>query len=444
MGYWITVVDDEPFSLTHAKNLLRENLMRVTCLRSGADLLEFVKKHTPDLILLDILMPEMDGFDTYRLLRQYEEREGHTHIPVIFLSGEDNSEAERRGLKAGASDFIRKPFDRDIMIKRINNTIENTKTIESLTEEASLDKLTGFLNKASGSEKISSLCKLNDGALLILDLDNFKLVNDLYGHDKGDRVLVAFAEIMRLNIRSEDVVCRVGGDEFMAFFPNLTTEAAVASLTDRLNQQLLTRLEKDLGEEHGLPIGISIGAAFTSQRTKDFQILFRYADSALYEVKRNGKHGYFIYDPELVSEKIQEDLDLELERVMKIMAEREEGMGALLLGQEAFSWNYRFIERFLSRYGGTATRLLFSLSSEEAGVMFSEMVSEFGNVLKNTLRKSDIIIQWQQGKYFVVLPLLSENNAQTVIDRILEKWKISGYKDRIEVKYTFSTLVKQN
>lgn len=76
--------------------------------------------------------------------------------------------------------------------------------------------------------------------------------------------------------------------------------------------------------------------------------------------------------------------------------------------------------------------------------MFSEMVSEFGNVLKNTLRKSDIIIQWQQGKYFVVLPLLSENNAQTVIDRILDKWNISGYKDRIEVKYTSSTLVKRN
>ena len=71
-------------------------------------------------------------------------------------------------------------------------------------------------------------------------------------------------------------------------------------------------------------------------------------------------------------------------------------------------------------------------------------MSEFGNVLKNTLRKSDIIIQWQQSKYFVVLPLLSENNAQTVIDRILDKWNISGYKDRIEVKYTYSTLVKQN
>ena len=107
MGYWIVVVDDDPFSLTNAKNLLREKNMRVSCLRSGSDLLEFVEKHTPDLILLDILMPNMDGFETYRALRQYEKKEGKTQIPIIFLTGEDSSETERRGLKAGASDFAR-------------------------------------------------------------------------------------------------------------------------------------------------------------------------------------------------------------------------------------------------------------------------------------------------------------------------------------------------
>ena len=126
MDYWIVVVDDEPLSLTNAKNLLRANNMRTSCLRSGRELLDFVEKHTPDLILLDVLMPEMDGFETYRALRQFEADEGRPEIPVIFLTGEDNSEAERRGLKAGASDFIHKPFDEDILIKRINNTIFNS------------------------------------------------------------------------------------------------------------------------------------------------------------------------------------------------------------------------------------------------------------------------------------------------------------------------------
>ncbi|MBR6469779.1 MAG: response regulator, partial [Lachnospiraceae bacterium] len=92
MGYWIAVVDDEPFSLTNAKNLLREKNMKVSCLRSGSELLEFIENHTPDLILLDILMPGMDGFETYRALRQYEEKEGKQQLPVIFLTGEDNSE----------------------------------------------------------------------------------------------------------------------------------------------------------------------------------------------------------------------------------------------------------------------------------------------------------------------------------------------------------------
>ena len=130
MGYWIVVVDDEPLSLTNARSILIKNEMKVSCLRSGADLLKFVETNDPDLILLDILMPEMDGFETFHALRRLEEKEGRIPTPVIFLTGENNSESERRGLKAGASDFIRKPFDRDILINRINNTIINSKTIE--------------------------------------------------------------------------------------------------------------------------------------------------------------------------------------------------------------------------------------------------------------------------------------------------------------------------
>lgn len=442
MGYWVVVVDDEPFSLTNAKNLLREKNMRVSCLRSGSDLLDFIAHHTPDLILLDILMPEMDGFETYRALRQYEERENRAQIPVIFLTGEDNSETERRGLKAGASDFIHKPFDKDILVKRINNTIVNSKTIESLTEEATSDKLTGFLNKASGTEKISEQCNNVPGALMILDLDNFKLVNDLYGHDMGDRILVEFAVIVKHNIRSEDVVCRIGGDEFMAFFAELTEEEAVRSLTERLNEQLLDEADSLMGKDHGIPLGISIGVAFTQKKENDYQILFQYADSALYEVKRNGKHGYYIYKPDVLGSDTEEDIERELQRVIQIMSERGGGKGALILGQEAFSWNYRFIERFLARYGGAATRMIFSLSSEEKGVMFSEMVSAFGNVLKDTLRRSDIIIQWQQSRYFVVLPLLKEEDTPGVIDRIMQAWNKTGYTDRINIRYATSLLEK--
>ena len=179
MGYWIAVVDDEPLSLTNAKNMLNKYDMRVSCLRSGKDLLKFMEKNDPDLVLLDVLMPEMDGFETYRALRVFEEKAERPRTPVIFLTGESSSEAERRGLKAGASDFIHKPFDEDILVKRIKNTIVNSKMIESLTEEVTQDKLTGFLNKASGTKKVAELCKKNTGSQLGLEFKNFKLVNYL-------------------------------------------------------------------------------------------------------------------------------------------------------------------------------------------------------------------------------------------------------------------------
>lgn len=150
MSDWIVVVDDEALSLTNARNMLHEAGMKVSCVRSGRELLAFMEKHTPDLVLLDILMPEMDGFEAYKKLRDFEKQAGRKEIPVIFLTGENDEESERKGLNIGASDFIHKSFSRDILLKRINNTITSVKTIENLTEEASVDALTGFLNKASG------------------------------------------------------------------------------------------------------------------------------------------------------------------------------------------------------------------------------------------------------------------------------------------------------
>ena len=174
-----------------------------------------------------------------------------------------------------------------------------------------------------------------------------------------------------------------------------------------------------------------------------YQILFQYADNALYEVKREGKHGYRIYDPDTATENLKENIDGELIRIIKIMAERTEGKGAQLLGQEAFLNNYRFIERFLARYGGTAVRILFSLSSGEDGVLFSEMVVEFGNILQNSLRKSDIVIRWQHNMYFVVLPMCKQDNISILIDRIMKELSLAGYHDRIKIEYAMSVLRKE-
>ena len=437
MGYWIVAVDDEPLSLKNAKEQLNQKGIRVSCLRSGVELLTFIENNEPDLILLDILMPEMDGFETYRALRNYEESQGRTQTPVIFLTGDKNREIERRGLKEGASDFILKPFDRDVLVNRINHTIENSRRIESLTEEMKLDKLTGFMNKSAGSDKVADLCSERYGTLMILDLDNFKLVNDIFGHDMGDNILVEFARIVRFNIRSNDVVCRIGGDEFMAFFDDVTDEDAVASLIDRLNVQLTAEAKKLMGEDHGIPLGISAGCAFAPIHSDDFATLFHYADGCLNNVKLNGKQGYAIYDP-VNAPGVEDDIEREISRIIQIISERGEGTGAMFLGHEAFSWNYRFIFRFLKRYGGHANRILFRIEADEKKVVLPETVSQFGIVIRNTLRRSDIIVQHGPNQFFVVLPLLTQKDTPSVIGRIMSAWEKSGFSDGIRIEHTSS------
>ena len=440
MSYRIVVVDDDLMSLKSVKTLLEGQDMLVSCLRSGKDLLKHLEKNNPNIILLDILMPDMDGFETYSAVRELEEKKKKNPTPVIFLTGENNSEVERRGLKEGASDFIRKPVDRDILIKRIVNTVDNYKKIEALTEEATLDKLTGFLNKAAGTKRIADLCSGQDGALMLLDLDNFKLVNDLFGHDMGDRVLVALSNVVRHNVRTDDVVSRIGGDEFMIFFPGLSKEGAVASLTERLNQQLTNAAIALMGPDHGIPLGISTGVAFTPSHAKDYDTAFHYADTALYRAKNNGKHGYAIYEPmEYASENL-EDLELELVRTAQILSERGERKGALLLGKEAFCQNYRFIIRFIERYGGVATRLLISLNFVDNHVPGQEMLETFANMLKTKLRNSDIIFQSRPTQYFIVLPLLSEEDSPKVIDRLTKAWENVPEYEGITFKYAISVV----
>ncbi len=436
MSYWIVVVDDETIELKNARNLLGDQAFRVSCLRSGKELLRFMETNSPDLVLLDILMPEMDGFETFRLLRQFEEDKNRSSTPVIFLSGDSDSATERRGLKDGASDFIRKPIDKEILITRINKTIENSKTIEQLTEKATLDKLTGFLNKASGTEKIASMCAEKDGALMLFDMDNFKLVNDIFGHDMGDQVLIAFSEIMRHNTRAEDVLSRIGGDEFMGFFVNLTSKAAVKALTDRLNAQLIHKCIELMGEDFDIPIGISTGVTFVPDHSRDFSLLFRCSDSAMYRVKQNGKHGVMIFEDDIFFDDGPQENDLaaEMKKICTILEERNSNERAMVMGKDTFSFTYRFAMRFLRRYKKGVEKVLFAISTEEPNESVSEIVPGFIELLCDNLRKSDIIVQLKSDQVLIFLPIISEEEGENVIKRIETAFH-EKYKPTIGIKH---------
>ena len=150
MAKWIIVVDDDTANLKMAGHILSKNNMRVTALKSGRAFLEYVEGNgMPDLVLLDIKMPEMDGFETLLKLREIEEKKGLMKTPVIFLTADEDVDTETRGFEVGVSDFIRKPFNPDVLLRRLDNILSNSQEMQSLKSEATIDKLTGFLNKGA-------------------------------------------------------------------------------------------------------------------------------------------------------------------------------------------------------------------------------------------------------------------------------------------------------
>ncbi|WP_026765430.1 diguanylate cyclase [Selenomonas ruminantium] len=451
MGIWIVVVDDDPLALTHTKRILREQDMRVSCLRSGRDLLKFMGKNAPDLILLDIQMPEMDGFTTQQELRRMEEEAGREPTPIIFLSGLETSEAESRSFEQGAADFIRKPVHKDILTKRILNTVKHTKEIVSLKEEAAVDKLTGLLNKAAGTVRVTKLCAERAGMLMILDLDNFKLVNDIYGHSMGDKVLRTFADVVRRNIRSQDVMVRIGGDEFMGFFTNMESETALESLHRRLNSELIKETVKLAGESFNIPLSISIGAVLVPEYGQDYDMLFPLADSALYKVKQSGKNGVRIYGQDGENNLFDEnDIQKEFTRITQIVESWHRRDGVISMDLKQFSLLYHFLRQFYKRYGGTVVKLLFILSEEKTAEVcpdsLKEAAEKFELCLQDTLRKSDMILRYKPNQFYVLLQNLSEEDFQTVFQRIMDTWKAGENRTGIHIEYLmeYVTYEKEN
>ena len=314
------------------------------------------------------------------------------------------------------------------------------RAIENLTEETKLDKLTGFLNKAGTAAKLPELCRAETGMLAILDLDSFKLVNDLHGHDMGDKVLSAFASIVRQNTRAEDVLCRIGGDEFVIFCRNVTDDNVVAGLARRLNDQLVSECRRLMGADFDIPIGVSVGAVAVPSQGRDYQLLFPLADRALYQVKQNGKHGSAVYDASLNVSGGADSLDGELARITQILDERGDRSTALWLGQGAFSSVYRFLLRSLRQSGGTAAKLLFLVSAAagESEAKLPEAADRFSAILDETLGTQDVILQSKPTEFLVLLR--SRQNAREVADSILAHWQETEGHERYVVTFAAQEL----
>ena len=297
----ILLADDEPVNLALIKRRLEWEEYDVHTAENGREAVERARSLLPDLIILDVMMPVMDGLAACRFLKE----DSLTHdIPVIFLSALDDMETKVNGLSLGANDYISKPFRAEELVARVGVAIRLKRERDSLRESAEearlraeaasemsmTDALTGLLNRYGLQRSLQrefAEARRYGRALscLMIDLDHFKRINDTFGHNAGDTALMQVSRVLTEVVRGSDVVCRYGGEEFLILAPETSLDGSVA-LGEKIRAAAHARLFGD--GERVFPLTFSLGAAQLRDGESAHDMIAR-ADNALYHAKEAGR-----------------------------------------------------------------------------------------------------------------------------------------------------------
>ena len=274
----ILIVDDNTNNLKVIGSLLKDEKYRTALSRSGEEALTYLEDNKPDLILLDIMMPGIDGIETCKRITEIEI---YKDIPIIFLTALTETDYLVKAFQAGGVDYITKPFFKEEVLSRVKVHIRLKRTMDKLANMSITDEMTGVYNRRFAYQVLEkqiniSVREKQDFILCYVDIDNLKRINDTFGHSSGDLLITTVVDALNSNIRVYDYLFRMGGDEFMLLFLNTTMEKA-ANLVKRLNEELKQT------EIHGIPVDFSFGfTQFDNSKTIEPDKLISMADEKMY------------------------------------------------------------------------------------------------------------------------------------------------------------------
>ncbi|OGO93862.1 MAG: hypothetical protein A3F41_01485 [Coxiella sp. RIFCSPHIGHO2_12_FULL_44_14] len=281
----ILIVEDAMEIAEFYASFLQQAHMRTRIVTRFTELDRALHEFSPELILLDIYMPDCNGLELAKVIRQ---RSKYASIPIVFLSSEEDEERQLAALSLGADDFVTKSKKPEHLVYAIRNRIQRYKTLHALMVK---DSLTGTLNHTAIQQKLANEIQLSTRTHLpftvaMIDLDYFKKVNDNYGHLIGDQVLKSLCVLMRKQLRKTDIVGRYGGEEFLVILPKTTPDTA-QPIIDRLRQEFGTL--SFLSSLKRFSVTFSAGLA-TSPPCLTTESLIQRADKALYAAKQSGRN----------------------------------------------------------------------------------------------------------------------------------------------------------
>lgn len=284
----VLVVDDEKDAREALSEVLAPDCDVLTA-ADGEEAVRLARKERPDLILMDLFMPRLDGLQALQRIRADS---GTGEVPVIFVSARGDDAVKARALDLGAVDYLQKPFSERELRARVERTLRLSRSHSALRELAQTDPLTGLANlrafRARLAEEVKRARRYRTPLTCVMaDMDQLKPVNDELGHSAGDRAIASVAAVIRAELRETDFGARYGGDEFVLLLPHTSGEDGRV-----LAERICARLHETVLEASGrrVPIGASFGVACLEHDAPDAaEALVRAADAALYEAKRRGR-----------------------------------------------------------------------------------------------------------------------------------------------------------
>ena len=288
-NHTILVVDDSIVFRKQMQTMLQNMFFKVITVAHGEEALGMLQSNPHvSLALIDYHMPVMNGLDlTLEIRKQFAKND----MSIITISSNSDDEITALFLKNGANDYITKPFSKEEFSCRVNNSIEALENIHIITNHSQRDYLTGLYNRRFFYEHMQeyfpqALENSESFAIAILDIDNFKAINDTYGHEEGDRVIVALADTLRSFTQPTDIVARFSGEEFCVVLKNSSSQQALETL-ERIKKAVEETLFLTQKKEQ-IRFSISLGVSFEHEEGLDESL--NQADMHLYSAKQNGKN----------------------------------------------------------------------------------------------------------------------------------------------------------
>ena len=330
------------------------------------------------------------------------------------------------------------------MLSRIDKILKMSEQTKELRDIAKRDSLTNLLNRRS-FEKIVDQEEGNDkGFFLLLDLDNFKKVNDTFGHVIGDQVLIKFARVMAEEVSEGDSIGRAGGDEFAVFIPGEYEKNKIKNIARRMIAGIEFEVNDLISDACDFKLSVSIGIASKPEDGRNFSELYLAADKALYYVKQNGKRGCHFYQAEEEKEVEEENNLIDLLQLQRLIREKSTQSGAYHVEYDGFKRIYHFVSRCMERKSQDVQLVLFTIQGQDGIDIENEKspmpIDILEEAISKSLRRGDVATRCGNIQYVAILMNASKENGTLVVRRIQKKFHELAKDESLVLGYEMASV----